>query len=437
MKKNFLYILLFITPGLFAQQVPAGLQILLNQKLDSICAFYQIQGLQTAAYLPSYGLWQNSFGYSYPQVPINNNMVFGIASNTKTFTAALILKFIEAGKLNLLDTIGKWFPNHPNLQKKITIKQLLNHTSGIRAYNNIPGYADSLLFNPERIFRFEELISWIGPQLFDPGTAFNYSNSNFMLAGAILFRLTGVSMSKLFRDSIFIPLALSSTYFGPEPIPDSIAHPWENKTDNFNQNRNSILSAATTAGAIYASATNMVNWYNYLFNGNFLSNTSKLNQIDFNGNFNYGLGLQRFNINNSSVFGHSGFIKGSYNSMVLFDSLHKFSVCVLVNEERNLSQPVIMVLHKTIKDYLNANTTFIPTNNNYSDITVYPNPVYDWLTVDDDNYSEISLYNLYGNKCLTTNNKNIEISQLPAGVYYLIATKINSSIVVVKKIVKK
>ncbi|MBK7959353.1 MAG: beta-lactamase family protein [Bacteroidetes bacterium] len=192
-------------------------------------------------------------------------MEFGIASNTKLFTAVTILKLAELNQLKLDDSIKKWLPFHPKIDSNITIRQLLNHTSGIGDYNNIPGYSDSIMKNPNRIFKTSELIQWIGAPEFPKGTSWSYCNSNYLLAGMIAEAASGSTIAQLIRTYILNPLQMDSTFFDvSETVTGDIASPWQMGINIGSIPRKSLNSAAYSAGAMYSTVREMNIWYQSL-----------------------------------------------------------------------------------------------------------------------------------------------------------------------------
>lgn len=143
---------------------------------------------------------------------------FRIGSVTKTFTATVVLQLVGEGKLSLDDTVDKWLPGtvrgNGNDGRKITIRQLLQHTSGLHNYLTKP--ADS-----PQAWRRERLRTWRPEQLvalamrhrpnFAPGTSWSYSNTNYILAGMIIHKVTGHTWQQEVRQRILAPLGLRHT----------------------------------------------------------------------------------------------------------------------------------------------------------------------------------------------------------------------------------
>jgi D-alanyl-D-alanine carboxypeptidase len=183
-------------------------------------------------------------------------MKFAIASNTKTFIAVLMLKLQEMNVLSLDDSLYKWIPNYQYVDSTITIRQLLNHTSGVFNYTTYPGFSNAMsdtgrFWTPEEI-----LTTFMNQQYFNPGAGFQYSNTNYILAGMIIKAATGNSVSYNLRQLILNPLNLNNTYLPvEESIPDTIAHGWQSGIE--------IKYPRTSAGALLDFRGNVFNSREY------------------------------------------------------------------------------------------------------------------------------------------------------------------------------
>jgi CubicO group peptidase (beta-lactamase class C family) len=156
-------------------------------------------------------------------VPISPDMVLRIGSVTKEFTSACVLKVAEEGRLALDDPIGKYLPDFPTKGRRITIEQLLTHTSGIHSYTDMPTWRDRMredwtLAELEAFFRD-------APFDFEPGTKWHYDNSGYVLLGAILEKVTGRPYAELVAEMIFRPLGMTSTRYDRDApiIPGRVA----------------------------------------------------------------------------------------------------------------------------------------------------------------------------------------------------------------------
>ncbi|MVO98266.1 serine hydrolase domain-containing protein [Paenibacillus lutrae] len=255
---------------------------------------------------------------------MQTNYLFRIGSVTKTFTATVILQLAGENRLNLDDSIEKWLPGvvHGNGYegKEITVRQLLNHTSGISEYLK----SDKIsLMETRKTYTPEEIVS-IGlamPADFAPGKGWSYSNTGYVLLGMLIEKVTGTSYAEEIERRILEPLELSDTIlpgnstvipgnnhargyfqpeFGKEPLDVTYYNP----------------SVASSAGDIISSADDLNTFFSALLGGQLLKE-EQLKQMltpvetglkDIKG---YGLGIYAFNLQSGdTVWGHTGGIPG-------------------------------------------------------------------------------------------------------------------------------
>ena len=185
------------------------------------------KGISVAIIVPKYKMWVGVSGVSHGTTPITPDTLFDIGSTTKNLVAALTLKLAEEGKLALDDPLHKWLPDYPNIDNTITIRQLLNHTSGI---SNIKGksFIQPILKNPEKYWTPKEVITtFVRKPQFPKGTGWHYSNTGYILLGMIIEKATRSKLSVELRKRFWSPLGLNSTFLGGEEmLSGDIAHGW-------------------------------------------------------------------------------------------------------------------------------------------------------------------------------------------------------------------
>lgn len=155
--------------------------------------------------------------------PIGPDTLFDIGSNTKEFTAALILKLEADGKLRLDDTIGRWLPQYP-AWKDVTIRSLLHMVSGIPNYSETVEIGEIEVADIHHQFSAKDLIGFVDPgngMHFPPGAGWFYSNTNYILAGLIIEAASGMNYERALTTMILAPLGLHDTFYadGPHPGP--------------------------------------------------------------------------------------------------------------------------------------------------------------------------------------------------------------------------
>lgn len=291
----------------------------------------------TMLYVKAYGVSNVA-----TKLTTQTNTIFGIGSITKQFTAALIMKLQEQGKLHVDDPLDAYLPAY-NFPSAITLRMLLTHTSGFADYTTFPlypGWATNGVSEATLLTAVSQV-----PLLFQPGTQFSYSNSNYFALGAVIEKVTGQSYETNLNQYIIQPLGLTSTYYALPPSSQSAIGYTMGTTDLVPAlvvNR----SAPFAAGALSSSVTDLVSWDNALVNGqvvspaSFKEMTTPIPLIVGNGSGSYGFGLELSAINGRPIIWHGGAINGfDADSEVFLDS--GFAVEVLVN--RDGADPVSIV----------------------------------------------------------------------------------------------
>ncbi|MEV0091244.1 serine hydrolase domain-containing protein [Streptomyces sp. NPDC050738] len=270
---------------------------------------------------------------------------FRIGSTTKTFTATVLLQLVGEGRLGLNDTVEKWLPGvvrgNGHDGSKITVRQLLNHTSGIYNYTNDQGVVDKLVgpgflehrfdsFQPKQLVQ----IAMNHAPAFAPGTWWAYSNTNFILAGMIAERVSGHSLATEVTRRIIVPLGLANTYvggqstsiYGPHSqhyskllLPDPAAQIYDVTDLN--------PSWAGSAGDMVSTSGDINRFYTSLLRGRLLPAAQQKEMFtavptkEWIPDTGYGLGLITQKLScGVQVWGHGGTIHGSLSwSMGLRD----------------------------------------------------------------------------------------------------------------------
>ena len=430
------FILWAIHPmNLYAQSIDSLLAHRMQNTIDSMCLATNVKGMSACVLYPGKGIWKGVSGISHNGQPITSEMLFGIGSNTKLFTGVLLLKLAQNNVIKLDDSISKYLPTYNYINPHITIRQLLNHTSGLFDVISTPGYMDSILSNPNRLYTPAELMSWLGPPLFAPGKGWNYCNTNYILAGLIAEAATGKSYVKLLRDSILNPLKMDSTFLDVfETVLYPVAHPWQQANDNFGVPRKALNSAAWSAGAMYSNAEQMTKWYESLMGGKVLNPTYFKELTTFVGQGKYGMGIIESIVNGRTVWQHTGTIWGGYNSSMMYDTTTGIIICVLINQ---LPAQAYQVSSQLLSSATSQTVGIIEALNNSPKIDIYLNPTSGVLHVDIAGKKALSieLYNMQGKYINVFHQSLLPVEELSAGVYYLVINTESGSLV--KKFIKQ
>jgi D-alanyl-D-alanine carboxypeptidase len=163
--------------------------------------------------------------------PLTTDHVMYVASLGKTFTATVALQLCSEGRLDLYAPITTWLPQEVTRRipssEKITLRHLLSHTSGLMDYlNDDTDWRSDFARDPHRRWDHSDVIPYLfdKPLLFEPGTRYHYSNSNYILVGRILEQVTGQPFHRLIRTRILMPLGLQHTFNGSETVRGKRAH---------------------------------------------------------------------------------------------------------------------------------------------------------------------------------------------------------------------
>ncbi|TQM65024.1 serine hydrolase domain-containing protein [Humibacillus xanthopallidus] len=186
----------------------------LQTQIPEIMKENAIPGAVVLIESPGKGSWSATFGTAQlgATVPMSLDDHLRIGSNAKTMTSTVILQLVEEGSISLDDPISDFRPDVPN-GENITIAQLSEMRSGLYSYTFDPGFNKTLDDDPQKAWTPDELlaIALRHPANFEPGTQFEYSNTNTVLLGAVIEKVTGMSASEAFEKRIFEPLGLKNT----------------------------------------------------------------------------------------------------------------------------------------------------------------------------------------------------------------------------------
>ncbi|MES2629703.1 MAG: serine hydrolase domain-containing protein [Bacteroidota bacterium] len=284
-----------------------------TRKLDSLFAALNTnnQGMGSVAVSKNgQVIYEHAYGKMNASSPSTTATLYRMGSITKSFTATLILQQVDADKLELSTPLSKFFPKIKSA-KKITIKNLLNHSSGI---HNLTDEKEYLTYYTQVKTRAElsKIIQSYDPD-FEPGEKYAYSNSNYVLLTFILEDVTGKSYSALLKEKITGPLNMRNTYYAP-----GSAEP-ANQAGSFMYSGDwtpmpvTDLSVPVGAGAIVSTPADINTFYTGLMQGKLISKES-LEAMKSVNIQRYGLGLVQVPFGNRKAYGHTGGIDG-FNSM--------------------------------------------------------------------------------------------------------------------------
>jgi CubicO group peptidase (beta-lactamase class C family) len=275
-------------------------------------------------------LFNKGFGsanleWDIPNTPITK---YRIGSVTKQFTAASILLLEERGKLKIDDPVKKYLPDAPDAWDKITIFNLLTHTSGIPDFTNFPEYQKEQFIarTPKQIvdiFRDR-------PLDFTPGENMSYSNSGYILLGYLLEKVSGETYQDFLQKNIFDPLGMKdSGYDSNSAIIPRRASGYSTRPGGLVNAGYEDMSNPFSAGALYSTTEDLLRWEQGLFGGKLLSKESLSKMTTPNKN-TFALGVRTGKVNGHTVIQHGGGIPGFATQLAYYPDA-KLTVAVLSN----------------------------------------------------------------------------------------------------------
>lgn len=310
---------------------------LLTQQIDSVFSKYNFNG-SVAVIKNDEMLYQKEKGFEdfKQKKKLDSSSVFAIASVSKQFTAVLILLLEDEGKLNTEDKVSKYLTDFQSSQfKNITIKELLNHTSGISDFGN-------------------GLVS-------EPGKAFNYSNKGFMLLGEIVEKVSGKSYDENLKG-LFEKAGMKNSFTANSFNGKNFASAFTGNSKSFQAVENmpkrlADKSISIPAGGILSTVNDLHRWNTALYQGRILKPESLKKFMDKSadrnhpilGKMDYGLGIM-MNVGKPVAYFHTGYVKGA-PSLLIFYPESQTSVIILSNiaDEAN-GKNAIFNPHKKVKE---------------------------------------------------------------------------------------
>ena len=295
-------------------------------------------------------------------LPATAQTVYRIGSITKQFTAAAVMQLVEQGKIALDDTIQKFLPAYHTQGHRVTIRQLLTHTSGIKSYTSLgPEWTSRMRLDlaPDSLVTlFQDK-----PFDFEPGTRFLYDNSGFYLLGMIIERASGESYAAYLQQHLFGPLGLAATrYCDERPLIPHRARGYERDSGRFVNASPLSMTQPFAAGALCSTVGDLVRWTRSLeahrpvSAASYTAMTTPATLTD-GSHTTYAFGLVVGDLDGHRKVGHGGGINGFLSELDDYpaDSL---TVAVLANSESarpgrladDIARAVLGIVHPAVKD---------------------------------------------------------------------------------------
>ena len=333
----------------------------LQARLDQLRLRYGIPGVSVTILFPDGTVWLGVSGLAdvAEGTPVTPSTSFAIASVSKTFTAALVMALVEEGLLGLDDQVREHLPDL-RISPKITVRQLLDHTSGLRDYFFHPAIDRVLLAHPDRRWDAAEALKYVGKPYFKPGAGWHYSNTNYLVLGELAEAIGGAPLAEQIRARFLEPLGLDHTWYQPsEPAATYAAKGYRFASGKADAKAidlsdgtpivpfTSVVTAAGAAGGLASSSTDLARWARALYAGGVLETESVQEMLDdiartepYEPSVPYGLGVQLVDIDGERSLGHSGRLLG-FRSAVRWLPDQDIAIAVLTNQSR--TDPGILV----------------------------------------------------------------------------------------------
>ncbi len=324
---------------------------LLQKALNKVRAATFVPGVSVAIVWDNGASWAGASGLAdvAARTPVTASTGFALASISKTFTAAVILQLVGEGRLGLDQWVAPLLPAF-GLDPRITVRMLLDHTSGLPDFI-LTKAADKALGDSNAVWDAAKSWSFVPKSHRVPGTSFDYSNTNYVLLGELIRSVTGNAPSVEIRARLLKPLGLAHAWFQQDekplaPLPASYVLRWYGgppvakliaPASDVVPFR-SVVTATGAAGSMAATALDTARWMNALGSGRVLPpemvaamQADEANTAALGANLTYGLGISTVKVAGHIAIGHSGRYLGARNVVRYLPDLH-LSIAVLTNQ---------------------------------------------------------------------------------------------------------
>jgi CubicO group peptidase (beta-lactamase class C family) len=273
-------------------------------------------------------------------IPNTPETKFRLGSITKQFTATLILQLVDQGKIKLDGRISDYLPDYrKDIGEKVTVHQLLNHTSGIPSYTGQPGFFQEVSRNPFKVDDFVK--KYASKDLeFEPGSKFSYNNSGYFLLGAIIEKVTGKSYEQALKENVFEPLGMkNSGYDHFDTLIEKRATGYQKTAAGYTNAPYLDMSIPYAAGSLYSTVEDLYLWDQALYTDRVLPEQTK--QVMFKphlSNYAYGWSVRNSRFDAKiPIITHNGGINGFSTTIIRFPA-EKHLIVMLDNSGQGLDQ---------------------------------------------------------------------------------------------------
>jgi D-alanyl-D-alanine carboxypeptidase len=336
----------FATPAPAAAGLDAAAEAALQKTLDSIRTSGGYPGVSAAIVYPDGSTWSGQSGMAIvsSKDAVTADTLFSVGSISKTFVAALAGRLAARGTISLDDPLSKYVPTFPNAAN-ISLRQLLNHTSGIKdLFQNL---SPAITARPSRVWTADQVLAGVGTPYFAPGKSYHYSNTNYVLLGLAIEQATGQPIASLIRSEFLAPLGLDHTFYqvteqaqGPKAhgYMGSASAPVDQWPVQTMIPFTSEVTAVGPAGAYVSNATDLARWATALYGGDVLDQATLASMVDispsapFKPRYLYGLGFEEWSMAGLTAWGHRGNLDGFWSTMAYLPASH-ITIVILTNAQ--------------------------------------------------------------------------------------------------------
>ncbi|MGW8952730.1 serine hydrolase domain-containing protein [Streptomyces sp. NPDC055709] len=302
-----------------------------------------IPGVDVGLWMPGRGTYEKSFGVSDKEsgVPMKSDLHMRIGSVTKTFTITGLLRLVDRGEIGLDDPVSRYVEGVPN-GDRITLRQLAGMRSGLYNYTDADAWSKSLLEDPERTYTPRQLLDYAfaHPPNFPPDAKWEYSNTNTVLLGMVIEKVTGRPLGAELEQQVYEPLDLEQTSFPTSAaMPEPYARGYTDYSPTGATTTGATVDAthwnpswAWAAGAMISSLEDLHTWVPALADGRLLEPATQKQRLDFGPtgypDVSYGLGIMRVN----DWIGHNGELPG-YETLAVQLPSEDATLVILINSD--------------------------------------------------------------------------------------------------------
>lgn len=328
----------------------------IQKQLEKLREELKVPGINLAIVMPEGKVLKYSTGYSWPVIKTLMKPETRIFSGSigKTRVSAIMLQLVSEGKVELDEKISKyighckWFRRLPN-SDKITVRMLMNHTSGIPEHIMVEKFNKSIIKTPDRIWEPSELISYVLDKkpLFEAGNGWSYADTNYIVVGLIINTVTGNKYNELLKTRLLKPLKLINTTPSESRDIKLLAQGYTGK-EPFNFPEKVVINGRYvvnpqfewTGGGVITNAPELAQWGKILYSGKLLSKNMMMEllkpvstETGKNSSTGYGLGVEVWSSPYGKIYGHTGTFPG-YQSLLKYYKDWDFSIAIQLNEDR-------------------------------------------------------------------------------------------------------